>query len=134
MTIIAHSLSASISLLYAGIYPNKVEKLVAIEGLGISTDAMRGRHSLPMPQQMSDWIEGCRSLAKRDLRRVVTIDEVFERMMAQNAHLTPEQGMHLTIYGRSAGLSVVGDGKRGASRTSEANCEVMVSRIALGGG
>ena len=36
VTIVAHSLGGNISLRYTGIYPDKVRKLVAIEGLGPS--------------------------------------------------------------------------------------------------
>ena len=34
VTIISHSLGGSISLMYSGLYPETVKKLVAIEGLG----------------------------------------------------------------------------------------------------
>src|SRR6266850_3567350 len=37
ITIIAHSLGASVALQYAGIYPDRVARLVAIEGLGPPT-------------------------------------------------------------------------------------------------
>ena len=43
VTIVAHSLGGNICLRYAGIYPEKVRKLVAIEGLGPSPKVIAER-------------------------------------------------------------------------------------------
>ena len=45
VTIVAHSLGGSIALRYAGIYPDTVAALVAIEGLGPSPRALEERRS-----------------------------------------------------------------------------------------
>ena len=48
VTIVAHSLGGNICLRYAGVYPDKVRKLVAIEGLGPSPKVHRRAHKKPM--------------------------------------------------------------------------------------
>ena len=41
VTIIGHSLGGSIALLYAGLFPETVDKVVAIEGLGPSPEVLK---------------------------------------------------------------------------------------------
>ena len=47
--IVGHSLGAMVALLYAGVYPDRVKKLVAIEGLGLGPLA---RPQRPAPERM----------------------------------------------------------------------------------
>ena len=42
VTIVAHSLGGNIAIRYAGVFPEKVRKLVAIEGLGPDPEADGG--------------------------------------------------------------------------------------------
>ncbi len=53
VTIIAHSLGGNIALRYAGIYPDKVAKLVAIEGMGPSPRMLAERlQAEPIAERM----------------------------------------------------------------------------------
>ena len=54
VTIVAHSLGGNICLRYAGIYPDKVRKLVAIEGLGPSPKVIAERGNKPMSERMRE--------------------------------------------------------------------------------
>ena len=69
VTIVAHSLGGSIALRYAGIYPDNVKRLVAIEGLGMSPQVLRDRGKKPIDERMRSWIEEQRALAGRLPRR-----------------------------------------------------------------
>jgi pimeloyl-ACP methyl ester carboxylesterase len=99
VTIVAHSLGGNIALRYAGIYPEKVKALVAIEGLGPSPKelAERARHTIA--ERMRKWIDLQHNLSGRLPRRYASIEDAFRRMQAANKHLSPEQARHLTQHG-----------------------------------
>ncbi len=99
VTIVSHSLGASISLLYAGLYPDNVARLVAIEGLGPSPAIREQWASLPIHKRIHDWIDDLRKISGRVPRRYRTLQEAYERMHQENPHLSPEQARHLTIHG-----------------------------------
>lgn len=99
VTIVAHSLGGNIALRYAGIYPENVRKLVAIEGLGPSPRMIRERAKKTIEERMRAWIDEQRNLSGRLPRRYATIEDAFKRMQDENKHLTPEQARHLTQHG-----------------------------------
>jgi len=99
VTIIAHSLGGNIALRYAGIYPETVAKVAAIEGLGPARRAMADAPSLTIVERMEAWIAEQRSLAGRVPRRYASIEEAFRRMQEENPHLSAEQARHLTVHG-----------------------------------
>ena len=97
--IVAHSLGGSIALRYAGAFPETVDKLVAIEGLGPSPAVLAQRSQRSAGERLRNWVADTRSLAGRIPRRYGSIEEAFARMQAENAHLTPEQARYLTVHG-----------------------------------
>jgi pimeloyl-ACP methyl ester carboxylesterase len=99
VTIVAHSLGGNISLRYAGIYPDQVRKLVAIEGLGPSPRMLQERAKKTIVDRMRSWVEVQRGLAGRLPRKYPTIEDAFKRMQDENKHLSPEQARHLTQQG-----------------------------------
>ena len=99
VAIVAHSLGGNIALHYAGIFPQNVKKLVAIEGLGPAPKILAERGQQPIADRMARWVELQRELAGRLPRRYASIEEAFKRMQAANRHLSPEQARHLTQHG-----------------------------------
>lgn len=99
VTIVAHSLGGNISLRYAGIYPETVRKLVAIEGLGPSPRMLAERQKKPIEERMRGWVDEARKLSGRLPRRYGSIEEAFSRMQEENKHLSPAQARHLTEHG-----------------------------------
>jgi pimeloyl-ACP methyl ester carboxylesterase len=99
VTIVAHSLGGNIALRYAGIYPDTVARLVAIEGLGPSPSAVAERGARTIAERMDEWIREQRALAGRLPRRYASIEDAFGRMQAENPHLSAEQARHLTVHG-----------------------------------
>ena len=99
VTIIAHSLGGNITLRYAGIYPQAVATLVAIEGLGPSPRALAERGARTIAERMDEWIREQRGLAGRLPRRYASIEDAFRRMQEENPHLSAEQARHLTAHG-----------------------------------
>ena len=99
--IVAHSLGGNIALRYAGLYPEAVSRLVAIEGMGPSPKMQAKRSRTSAADRVRRWIEDGRALAARQPRRYVSIDEALGRMQAENTHLTPAQARYLTVHGVS---------------------------------
>jgi len=99
VTIVAHSLGGNICLRYTGIHPDKVRRLVAIEGLGPSPKMIAERGNKPMTDRMTAWIDEQRKLSGRLPRRYPTIEDAFARMQEENKHLSAEQARHLTEQG-----------------------------------
>ena len=99
VTIIAHSLGGNVALRYAGIYPETVARLVAIEGLGPSPRQWAERAATSIDLRMDEWILEQRRLAGRLPRRYGSIEDAFRRMQEENPHLTAEQARHLTVHG-----------------------------------
>ena len=99
VTIVAHSLGGNVALRYAGIFPDKVRKLVAIEGLGPSPKRQEELRVTPYPERMANYIAKKRSAAGRTPRKYHTIEAAFARMIEENSYLTEEQARHLTIHG-----------------------------------
>jgi pimeloyl-ACP methyl ester carboxylesterase len=99
VTIVSHSLGGMIALRYAGIYPDFVRKLVAIEGLGASPRRVVERRRLSVAERMRRWVDEQRALAGRLPRRYAELDDALARMREANRHLSPEQALHLTEHG-----------------------------------
>jgi pimeloyl-ACP methyl ester carboxylesterase len=101
VSIVAHSLGGSIALRYAGVFPETVAKLVAIEGLGPPPSRQAERAARTAGERLRGWVGETRALAGRIPRRYATIEEAFGRMQAENRHLTPDQARYLTLHGAS---------------------------------
>ena len=99
VAIVAHSLGGHVALRYAGIYPEAVAKLVAIEGLGPPPAMLAARGAKSIAERMDEWIREQRGLAGRLPRRYASIEDAFHRMQEENPHLTAAQARHLTVHG-----------------------------------
>ncbi len=96
VTIVAHSLGASVALQYAGVFPDHVSRLVAIEGLGPPLELGKPKSAAA---RMLQWVREMQSLARRHPRRYASLDEAVVRMRDANPRLTAEQALHLTRTG-----------------------------------
>jgi pimeloyl-ACP methyl ester carboxylesterase len=94
LTIIGHSLGGGIALQYTGVFPDRVLKVVSIEGLG--PPIMERRTAFV---RMREWIGHMRDLERRTLRSYPSIDAAVKRMEEENPHLTQDMARHLTVHG-----------------------------------
>jgi pimeloyl-ACP methyl ester carboxylesterase len=101
LTIVAHSLGGNIALRYAGLYPEHVRRIVAIEGLGPSPKMLAEWQQKTIQQRWQKWILDRRAVSARSPRRYATFDDALTRMRSENQHLTPEQAQHLTLHAAS---------------------------------
>ncbi|MDE0061966.1 MAG: alpha/beta hydrolase [Gammaproteobacteria bacterium] len=99
VTIIGHSLGGSISLLYSGLYPETVTRLVSIEGMGPPPQIFEQRINQPVNHRLDAWVKDLRQISGRIPRRYISLEDAYERMQTENPHLTEEQARHLTIHG-----------------------------------
>ena len=99
VTIIGHSLGGSISLLYSGLYPETVTRLVSIEGMGPPPEIFEQRINQPVNHRLDAWVKNLRQISGRIPRRYGSLEDAYERMQTENPHLTEEQARHLTIHG-----------------------------------
>ena len=99
LRIIGHSMGGNIGLRYTGMYPDNVEKIVAIEGLGLSPKMRAEMEQDPLDQRLRDWIEQVRRLSARHPRRYLKLEDAVRRMQEANPHLNPDQARHLTVHG-----------------------------------
>ena len=99
LTIVAHSLGGNIALRYTGLYPDKVARIVAVEGLGPSPAMLATRDAKTFDTRLRDWIDEVRGLSARQPKRYASVDDALARMMAENKHLCEAQARHLTRHG-----------------------------------
>lgn len=94
--LIGHSLGGIVSTVYTGVFPEKVKKLVSIEGLGPPP-----KHHIydPASQRMRRWIEGIRKTEKREPHSYPNLEAAVNRMKEANPHLKDEVARHLTLHG-----------------------------------
>jgi pimeloyl-ACP methyl ester carboxylesterase len=94
--LIGHSLGGAIVMTYAGIFPERVAKVVSIEGLGPPpTLALHDKAS----NRMRSWISKVRKIEKREPRSYENLDAAVSRMKEVNPHLSDEVARNLTLHG-----------------------------------
>ncbi|MEQ1947057.1 MAG: alpha/beta hydrolase [Bryobacteraceae bacterium] len=93
--IIGHSLGAATSLLYSGIYPERVKSLIAIEGVGLPIQEVH--HNAP--ERMRRWIERIRDAEGRTPHNYPNLEAGVARMKEANPFLSQEVAEHLTLHG-----------------------------------
>ena len=99
VTLIGHSLGGSVATHYTAVYPERVTKLVNVEGFGPPPGIMEKRIGKPAWERTDEWIQQVRAFSSRQPRRYPTIESAAERMQKENPFLSSEQARHLTIHG-----------------------------------
>jgi pimeloyl-ACP methyl ester carboxylesterase len=94
--LIGHSLGGGIVLHYCGVYQQRVQKAVSIEGLGFPLGhPVHG----PASQRVREWIECVRDLEKRRPKSYANPEAAMARMKEANPRLSDELARHLTLHG-----------------------------------
>ena len=94
LALVGHSLGGGIVLQYAGVFPEQVSKVCAIEGLGPGISRHR-----PASLRMREFVQQIRSFEGRNQRRYQSIDAAVARMQEANPHLSETMARHLTVHG-----------------------------------
>jgi pimeloyl-ACP methyl ester carboxylesterase len=96
-SMVAHSLGGMIALRYAALFPDKVERLLAIEGIGALPAEAVAYLALPAPERWIESIARRRALAK-PAYRYASVEAAIARMRDSNADLSDEQVRHLATH------------------------------------
>lgn len=102
ISLIGHSMGGTISFLYAGTFPEKVRKLVLVEGIG--PIAMR---FVDTPPRMERWLAELKGLRQRKVVEYATLEKAAERLRRKNPRLKPELALELA----SSGMKQIESGK-----------------------
>lgn len=92
VNIIAHSLGGRIAIDYACAFPEKVRKLVSIEGFG------RPPSELSPAKRLRTFVEQIRTTERFSPRLLPSLEACEERMYEANKHLSPLMVKHLTKH------------------------------------
>jgi pimeloyl-ACP methyl ester carboxylesterase len=95
VTIVGHSMGGMVSLTYAGAFPDKVSRLVVLDGV----TNYPARKVKPAELRIADWVSDLDKLAQRKIHRYPSVADGAERMLARNQHLTRAQALHLATHG-----------------------------------
>lgn len=99
VALLGHSLGGAIVLHYAGLRPERVSRLVAVEGLGASP-ALRAELLAQEPwERLGRFVDEMRRIAGREPRRYPSLELAAARMREANGFLSEAQALHLTRHG-----------------------------------
>lgn len=94
--LIGHSLGGAVVMQYSGVYPDRVKKLVSIEGFGPPPEKLVPR---PAHERLRKWIQDMREYDKREPRRYPSLQAAVARMKDANPYLSDSMAQHLTLFG-----------------------------------
>jgi pimeloyl-ACP methyl ester carboxylesterase len=95
VTIIGHSMGGMVSLTYAGAFPDKVSRLVVLDGV----TNFSARRVKPVDVRIADWVGDLDKFAQRKIHGYPSVADGAERILTRNQRLTREQAMHLATHG-----------------------------------
>jgi pimeloyl-ACP methyl ester carboxylesterase len=78
VSLVGHSMGGTIAGYYAGAYPDAIDRLALLEGLGPPEP------QTPMPQRIRGWIAGWRRTRGGDPRSYASVEEAAERLRARD--------------------------------------------------
>jgi pimeloyl-ACP methyl ester carboxylesterase len=99
ISVLCHSFGGSVGLYYSGIFPEKVEKLIAIEGLGPPPQMLEAMQKTTVDARMKDWMESLHKSSSRTPKKYQSLEEAVARMHEENKFLSEEQARHLSVHG-----------------------------------
>ncbi|HXG51137.1 MAG TPA: alpha/beta hydrolase [candidate division Zixibacteria bacterium] len=99
VTLVGHSMGGTISFLYSGTFPERVERLVLIEGIGPIGMAFRDA-----PLRMAKFLSELRAIRQRttvafDSFEYSSLEEAARRFQHAHPRLSPERALELTRWG-----------------------------------
>ncbi len=99
MTLIGHSLGGGIAMRWAALFPDRVRRLVSIEGMGPSVRSDEERAAEGLAKRTRDWIARMEKFETRSLPLYADLDAAVARMSRAYPQLSPALARHLTVHG-----------------------------------
>jgi pimeloyl-ACP methyl ester carboxylesterase len=97
-TVVAHSLGGNVMARFAAVFPQQVKKLVLIEGLGPSPEAIANWQRQGPVQRTRAWIETHRAAPGKSQRVFESLAAAQMRLMKANPRLSAELASHLARH------------------------------------
>jgi len=91
-TLIGHSMGGNVAGMYAGIRPERVARLVSLEGFGLA-----GPDAAKAPQRYARWLKELSDEAP-GFRDYDSFEALAERLRGNNKRLTPERSLFLAQH------------------------------------
>jgi len=98
VALVGHSLGGNVCLRYAGIWPEKVTRLVSIEGIGPSPQARAERDATPIAERFRAWASERNAGFAKAPRLFDDMADARQRMRAAHPRLSEEDVDHLTVH------------------------------------
>lgn len=89
--VVAHSMGGNAAMLFAGVRPARIRRLVNLEGLGMP--ATRAEQA---PDRYAQWLDELKSGSR--MRDYANREEVARRLMANDSRLRPDQARFLAAH------------------------------------
>lgn len=99
VTIVGHSFGGNVAARYAGLFPDRVRKIVFVDSLGPTPDIYAQWDAIGPVARSREWIAQRRDRPQGAPRRLATIAEAAERMAKSNPRLSAAQAEHLARHG-----------------------------------
>jgi pimeloyl-ACP methyl ester carboxylesterase len=94
LKLVGHSMGGSISLLYSGTFPEKVQKLVLIEGIGAA-----GMKFSDAPLRMEKWIGELHNRGRNHFREYDSVEAGARQLQQTNPRLNSPSALRLARLG-----------------------------------
>jgi pimeloyl-ACP methyl ester carboxylesterase len=91
VNLVGHSMGANIVCLYAGVRPERVRRVVDLEGFGLAPSK-----PAQLPRRIASWLDELRE--PPSLRPYATLDDVAARLIKTNARLDPQRARFLAEH------------------------------------
>ncbi|WP_109481632.1 alpha/beta hydrolase [Paraburkholderia sp. C35] len=91
VNLVGHSMGANIVCLYAGVRPERVRRVVDLEGFGLPPSK-----AAQLPRRIATWLDELRE--PPTLRPYARLDDVAARLIKTNARLAPQRAQFLAQH------------------------------------
>ncbi len=95
--LVGHSMGGTVASLFTGTFPDRVKKLVIVDGLGAPTSDLEDS-----PDRFLKWMEGCDQVLKRAPRTFSSVPDAADRLQMMNPRLNRELALFLAEKGTRA--------------------------------
>ncbi len=98
LALVGHSMGGNIVLYYAAAFPEKVSRLVSMEGLGSSSKMYDAFMAKPAGERLRSWLDRRLAGERKQHWRFQGPEEMVARMASVHKNLQPEQARHLALH------------------------------------
>ncbi|MFZ9406805.1 MAG: alpha/beta fold hydrolase [Burkholderiaceae bacterium] len=91
INLVAHSMGGTVAMTYAGVRPQRIRRLVSLEGFGLNAT-----RPADAPGRLAQWLDDIRDGSR--LKDYANLDEVADRLRQTNPRLTPDRAAWLASH------------------------------------